>query len=220
MERVINPKTKKYINVDGPTYNKLVEEGYAKSYLNSLKTVEDLQLNLKTDEQVQYTDDVILTLIKYLPLQELFAFYHTNKQFHKLMNSKIFIDYINKTYDINVHNFMDFINIMIYNKYKVNMNDLYKDDNKSYRYVFDDIWGYNVIYKEYKKGNLISVCNTTKRTTRSKGINVKLCESKQTMRKEYAKEIDNLYGSKNNKEYEKNLNQLEYAIYYKLLQKV
>lgn len=102
MNRVINPKTKKYIRIDGPTYNKLLEEGYKKSYLNSLKCVENLQL--EKNKQISYNDDVILLLIRYLQLSELFAFYHVCTQFNKLINNAIFIEELNDNYHTNGKN--------------------------------------------------------------------------------------------------------------------
>lgn len=220
MSRVINPKTKKYIHVNGPTYNQLVEEGYSKSYLNSLKNVKDLQLNLVTNEQVQYNDDVILMIIRYLLLNELFAFYHTNKHFHKLLNNNLFIDELNENYNVKGLNFMDFIHQIIYKKYNYNMNDLLNIGklnciaSKYKWYTFNAVNGYTLILDCYHHGELISAFKT-RRTTQGR-----LGEAKRYMRKEYAKEIDILSASKNNKAYEKNLSYLEYAIYYNLLKKI
>lgn len=220
MERVINPKTKKYIHVDGPTYNQLVEEGYSKSYLNSLRNITDLQLNLTTQNQISYNDDVILMIIRYLQLNELFAFYHTNKHFHKLLNNTLFIDELNENYHVNTKNFMDFIHQLIFRKYKYDMNELTtfkyskgKKEKNNY-YIIYSVEQYITILKNYYKGVLISSCKT-RRTTKSG-----LCNAKHYMKKDYAKEIDTLSASKNNKEYEKGLLQLEYAIYYQLLKEI
>lgn len=216
MERVINPKTKKYINVDGPTYNKLLSEGYTKSYLNSLHKVEDLQLNLISDEPVQYNDDVLNTIIRYLPLNELFAMYHTDKHIRQLLNNKALLKDLGKNFDVEPTSFMDFIHQIIKDKYKYDMNDLHNNllfDYKKRWYSGNVIKAYNIIYNSYKKGELISSCKT-RRTT-----DTALCYAKQFLRKEYAKEIDLLAGAKLNN-YSQYLNHLEYAIYYKLLSNI
>ena len=216
MERVINPKTKKYINVDGPTYNKLLSEGYTKSYLNSLHKVEDLQLNLISDEPVQYNDDVLNTIIRYLPLNELFAMYHTDKHIRQLLNNKALLKDLGKNFDVEPTSFMDFIHQIIKDKYKYDMNDLHNNllfDYKKRWYSGNVIKAYNIIYNSYKKGELISSCKT-RRTT-----DIALCYAKQFLRKEYAKEIDLLAGAKLNN-YSQYLNHLEYAIYYKLLSNI
>ncbi len=223
-DRVINPKTKKLIKINGPTYTKLIDEGYTKSYLNSLKKAEDLQLNLVTDKPIEYNDDVMNTIIRYLPLNELFAFYHTNKHFAKLLNNQELLKNLSENFDIkSASSFMDFINQIIKNKYKYDMSTLHdlkdpKSEYVGYRkntyrwYIQTQISEYKIIYNAYHKGESITSCKT-RRTT-----DTDLCHAKNYLQKhDYASEIDRLSASKNNEDYKKNLNHLEYAIYYKLL---
>lgn len=209
MNRIVNPKTKKYINVDGPTYNKLLEDGYTKSYLNSLKNLNNLQLNLKTDEPIMYNNDVILILIRYLHLNELFAFYHTSKQFHICLNNEIFIVELCKNYRVIAKNFMNFIHQIIYKKYKYDMNASIPRNGNWWN--VNDVIAYKIIMKEYNQGNYLSMCKT-KRTTKNK-----LCEIRNYMRRDYAKEINNLSAAKTTEAYKSCLIQLDYAIYCKLL---
>ena len=220
-DRVINPKTKKLIKIDGPTYTKLIDEGYTKSYLNSLKKVEDLQLNLVSDKPIEYNDDVMNTIIRYLPLNELFAFYHTNKHFAKLLNNKELLNDLSENFDIkSASNFMDFINQIIKNKYKYDMSTLHdlkeKEKINNYRWYSETVYSsYKIIYNAYHKGELITTCKT-RRTT-----DTDLCHAKNYLQKKgYAYEIDQLSASKNNQDYKKNLNHLEYAIYYKLISNI
>ena len=220
MERIINPKTKKYIYINGPTYNKLIEEGYSASYLNSLKKVENLQLNLITTQLITYNDDIILILIRYLQLNELFAFYHTSKQFIRLINNNLFIIELNKNFRVKADNFMNLIHLIIYNKHKYNMHDLYKEPPGRVYWWYNSniIENFNVLYNQYNKGNLLN--NTIMvRTSRHSQKNI-LCGVKKNMIKNYAKELNKLSSSKNIIEYKKNLIRLEYAIYYNLLREI
>ena len=220
MERIINPKTKKYINVDGPTYNKLVEEGYTKSYLNSLRQVSDLQLAMVTDQPIAYNDDVMNVIIGYLPLNELFALYHTNKHFSHLLNNPELLNALIQNFEIDtnklqepINTFMSFINQLIYNVYQYDMKELHtKVGIKKPNYYHNVVRAYNMIYNQFLKNKLISMCKT-RRTT-----NTELCHAKHYLQKNgYTQQIDILSSSKDSEEYKNNLSRLEYAIYYNLL---
>ena len=220
MKRIINPKTKKYIHVDGPNYNKLVEEGYTKSYLNSLQKVSDLQLAMVTDQPITYNDDVMNVIIGYLPLNELFALYHTNKHLSHLLNNPELLNALIQNFEIDINKvrkpittFMQFIDELLYDVYKYDMQELHtKVGIKKPNYYHNVIRAYNMIYNQFLKNKLISMCKT-RRTT-----NTELCHAKHYLQKNgYTKEVDILSSSKNNEEYKHNLSRLEYAIYYNLL---
>ena len=219
MDRVINPKTKKYIKIDGPTYNKLLDEGYTKSYLNSLHQKEDLELSMTTDKPIEYNDDVMITILRYLSLNELFAMNHTSKHISKLLNDLFLLNDLAINFKIEpVHSFNAFIHDIIYKKYKYDMSTLHDlndvkpgSKNLSRQYSFNIISSFKLIYNAYRQEQYISSCKT-RRTTDNP-----LCHAKIYL-KDYGfnKEIDRLQAS-TPKDYKKNLNQLEYAIYYHLL---
>jgi hypothetical protein len=196
-EKIVNPITKRYIKVNGPTYMKLVEEGYKPSYLNSLKDIKTLELNSITDEQIQFNDDVMHIIINKLNLQELYALYHTNKYFKNLLDSEPILNELCKKYFTcweNINTFDDFV------------------------YVF------NYKYNEYtlKSLNLIksTYINENKKITECKSRRLDktpLCNAKYNLSYGYKKEIDLLSSSKNDKEYKKNLAYLEYVINHRLL---
>jgi len=196
MERVINPITKKYINVNGPKYNQLVEEGYTTSYLNSLKRVEDLHLNRITDQPIAFNDDVMKMIVYYLPLHELFVLYHTSKYFTTLLNNVDLLKTLSGNIVPTPTSFMALIHDKINNKYT------YKYSMKYYK----------IIHDAYLRHELISSCKT-RRTSKSK-----LCEAKDYLKQHgFAKEIDLLYASKNEHAYGQHLSHLEYAIIYHAL---
>ncbi len=167
-----------------------------------------------TDKPVQYNNDVMDNILRYLPLNELFAMSHTNKHFRQLLNNFKLND-LSESFDIKpVDNFMALMNQLIYDKYKYDMTKLHslEEIKKKEWWHATPITSYNEIYKAFLKNEFIYSCKT-RRTT-----NTPLCQAKYYLRKNYAKEIDQLNASKN--DYQKNLNHLEYAIYYNLLSQI
>lgn len=66
------------------------------------------------------------TIIRYLPLNELFAMYHTNKHFANLLNQKELLNDLSENFDIHhASTFIDFINQLIKNKYRYDMTTLH-----------------------------------------------------------------------------------------------
>lgn len=196
-EKIINPITKRYIKVNGPTYMKLVETGYKPSYLNSLKDIKNLELNSITDDQIQFNDDIMLIIIKKLNLQELYALYHTNKYFKILLDSEPILNEICKEYYVrrkNVNTFDDFVYIFNYryDKYILNSLNLIK----------------STYINEHKK---ITECKSRRLDK------TPVCDAKYNLSYGYKRELDLLSSSKNDKEYKKNLAYLEYVINYNLL---
>jgi hypothetical protein len=196
MERVINPLTKKYINVNGPTYNKLLEDGYEASYLNSLKTINDLQLSNITTEPVKFNDDMMYNVIMYLDLPKLYALYHTSKYFVRLLNKPEILLFLSEKFDVpRFDTFNQFINDIIGNIWKHDYS--LRQIMNSYFFIFN-------MFNQWNKK--ITECKT-RRTSDNK-----LCRSKYKLRKDFPKEIDKLSASKDDDNYKNNLTHLLYAI--------
>jgi hypothetical protein len=203
-DRIINPKTKRYIKIGGPSYVKLIEEGYKESYLNSLKNVNNLELSKITDQSIIFNDDVMEMIIRTLQLPELYALYHTSKHFKKLLNNQQLLNDFSHSFEIvQVNSFDDLIDSLI-NEYLTMGYNKYDVQN-----VFRE---YNIIKNAFKNNEKITICKTRRL---DKNI---ICQAKFYMAKNgYAREIEKLSGSINDEEYKMNLKNLEYNIYYNTL---
>ncbi len=201
MEQIINPKTKRFIKIGGPSYKKLINEGYKESYLNSLKNINNLQLNTITDQPIHYNDDIMTIVIQTLQLPELYALYHTSKYFHKLFNTKQILDNLINDFEIKAATFDDFISILIKNYLKIDF-----DQNK----IFDE---YQIIENAFINNHeKITMCRT-----RRLDQNI-ICIAKfYLLKKGFSKEIENLSGSKTDDQYIINLKNLKYQLYYDTL---
>lgn len=206
-QKVINPITKKYIKINGPTYNQLVDKGYTTSYLNSLKNKEDLYI--KPNQFISFNNDMMSNIIMYLDPQQLYVLYHTSKLFEKMLNDPHMLHMLNEKYNLeNYTNFIDFIdhfvNIVIKKKW---------DRVDSTHYRWESIIQYlNIIKNEYHKNNKLTGCRTRKLSE------TPVCKAGFYFRYiGYDKEIDLLASSLSDNEYKINLYQLEYAIYNHLL---
>lgn len=197
---IINPKTKRFIKIDGPSYKKLINEGYKESYLNSLKNINSLQLNTITDQPIHYNDDIMTIVIKTLQLPELYALYHTSKYFQKLFNTKQILDDLTNDFGIKADTFDEFVDILINNYLKINFNQ---------HKVFDE---YQIIENAFINNHeKITICRT-----RRLDQNV-ICIAKFYLLKNGFIEIEKLSGSKTDEEYTINLKNLKYQIYYDTL---
>jgi hypothetical protein len=205
-QKVINPITKKYIKINGPTYNQLIDNGYTVSYLNSLKNKEDLYI--KPDQFISFNNDMMSNIIVYLDVQQLYTLYHTSKLFEKLLNDPHILHMLNEKYNLeNYTTFIDFIdhfiNIVIKKKW----------DRIEKHYRWESIIHFlNIIKDEYNKNNKLTGCRTRKLTE------TLVCKTGFYLRFiGYDKEIDLLASSRSDNEYKINLYQLEYAIYNHML---
>jgi hypothetical protein len=195
MERIINPKTKKYITIGGPTYNTLLEKGYEASYLNSLKTKYDLALSNRTTEPVKYNNDVMKQIIMYMNIANIYALYNTSKYFIRLINQPEVLKYLGDKYGY--ENFTSFNQLI---------EGIIHDNTPYITSAF--LNNYNIIATNKNK---ITIC----KSRRDKSM---LCYAKYQLHKYgFGKELDILYYSKTDAMYKKNLYGLYYALLYELL---
>lgn len=84
MERIRNPISGKYINIDGPTFNKLIDEhGYTRNQLLSI----DIQ-NFDTQETIP--DDIMYNILLQSPIKNIIYICQTNKHFYNICNTQNF----------------------------------------------------------------------------------------------------------------------------------
>lgn len=206
-DKIINPLTKKYIKVGGPTYYKLIDEGYKESYLMSLKTKNDLQLSNITNEPVQFNDDVMNIILRSLDIRELFAMYHTNKYIVKSLNNKQLLSDLAEQFEIEpTDTFYDFIISIINDYLKTDITNLNKKYYSNNVHIFLEL---KIIKDAFINNHeKITMCRT-RRLDKNK-----LCLAKYYLLKNgFGKEIELLNSSKNDDEYKKNLYHLEYKMY-------
>ncbi len=87
MDKVVNPKTGKLIKINGPTFNKLIEEGYTKNELME-KDLEQL------DEELPF--DILYNILIQSNINQIQNLCYTNKYLHQICNQTSFWELIHE----------------------------------------------------------------------------------------------------------------------------
>ena len=117
-EKIYNTVSKRYLQINGQQYNKLISSGY-QIYNNQLippTNVVNSPIVIYKNDNLPTTiadvpTDAMYIILNELTISDLLKLYNTNKYYHNILNNVTFLNYLGQPYDnIKAISFVDFIN--------------------------------------------------------------------------------------------------------------
>jgi len=120
MDKILNKKSNRFIQVNGQRYKTLVKQGY---YVNKCILLEPTIINdIKNDIQKVFSQKVSTPILLALEPKYLLSLYITDKQFNYFNKPEV-LNLLNVKYNKNAKSFTQFI--QQYNQSLISINNIY-----------------------------------------------------------------------------------------------